>query len=165
VAAALQVKEGGDRSTTLQAGLWLLHCRKKKVETAPQLCRQDCGCCTAGKRRRWLSTGVLENSSVGFTRRGSVESHVLPRLVSYDRLRVLVIHEWVTTVEDQAIIHDSVKLRDVLSRSAKTGLTIKQAQLNTRIPPIQFGGFSVYLFRRFAPLQYTQSFPSFILCE
>jgi len=26
-------------------------CRKKKVETAPQLCRQDCGCCTAGKRR------------------------------------------------------------------------------------------------------------------
>ncbi len=31
VAAALQEKEGGDRSTTLQAGLWLLHCRKKKV--------------------------------------------------------------------------------------------------------------------------------------
>jgi hypothetical protein len=36
VAAALQEKEeGGDHSTTLQAGLWLLHCRKeKKVETA-----------------------------------------------------------------------------------------------------------------------------------
>jgi hypothetical protein len=31
VAAALQEKEGGDRSTTLQAGLSLLHCRKKKV--------------------------------------------------------------------------------------------------------------------------------------
>jgi hypothetical protein len=35
---------------------------------------------------------------------------------------------------------------------------IKQAQLNSRIPPIQFGGFSVYLFRRFAPLQGTNKF-------
>jgi hypothetical protein len=31
VAAALQDKEeGGDRSTTLQEGLWLLHCRKRR---------------------------------------------------------------------------------------------------------------------------------------
>jgi hypothetical protein len=39
VAAALREKEeGGDRSTPLQAGLWLLHCRKKKkVETARPL--------------------------------------------------------------------------------------------------------------------------------
>ncbi len=37
-----------------------------------------------------------------------MESRVLPRLASYDRLRVLEIHEWVTTVEDQEIIHSSV---------------------------------------------------------
>ncbi len=114
--------------------MWLLHCRKKKkVETAPQLCRQDCGCCTAGKRRRWrplhnsagrtLAAALQEkeeggcpleyrkNSSFGFTRRGSVESRVVPRLASYDRLRVLVIHEWVTTVETRQKIRNSNKLR------------------------------------------------------
>ncbi len=83
-----------------------------------------------------------------------MESCVLPRLASYDRLRVLVIHEWVTTVEDQANNTQQCNCEDVLSRSTKTRLTIKQAQLNSQIPHIQFGGFSVYLFRRFAPLQY-----------
>ncbi len=58
----------------------------------------------------------------------------------------------ILTVETRQIIHNSVNCEDVFSRSAKTGLTIKQAQLNSRIPPIQFGGFSGYLFRRFAPL-------------
>ncbi len=82
-----------------------------------------------------------------------MESRVLPRLASNDRLRVLVIHEWVTTVEDQANNTQQCKLRDVLNKRDKNRLTIKQAQLNSRIPPIQFGGFSVYLFRRFAPLQ------------
>jgi hypothetical protein len=65
----------------------------------------------------------------------------------------LYFHKY-SIVEDQANNTRQYKLRDVLSRSANSRLTIKQAQLNSRILSIQFGGFSVYLFRRFAPLQY-----------
>jgi hypothetical protein len=62
------------------------------------------------------------------------------------RREPLALQEMKYIVEDQAIIRNSVNCEDILGRSAKTRLTIKQAQLNSRIPPIQFGGFSGYLF-------------------
>jgi hypothetical protein len=66
-------------------------------------------------------------------------------MLVFNRLRVKT-HEWVTTVETRQIIRNSNKLRDILSRSVKTELTINRYKINSRIPPTQFGGFSVSLY-------------------
>jgi hypothetical protein len=65
---------------------------KEKEETAPHLCWQDCGCCTAGKRRRWRP----------LIRWATVCCHVLALLL----------------LEDQERSHDSRQLpRGVLDSS------------------------------------------------
>ncbi len=81
-----------------------------------------------------------------------IVSSVLTLLLNTSRslllLRIICLvstvdHVGVTTVETRQIIRNSNKLRDVLSRSVKTELTINRYKINSRIPPTQFGGFSV----------------------
>ncbi len=75
-----------------------------------------------------------------------MESRVLPRLASYDRLRVLVIHEWCHHCRDQAIIRNSVAVEDVLGRSANNRQTIKQAQFTPGFRPYNLGDFPYICF-------------------